>query len=349
MKKLRVLLLTHQDLVPKTSTSGLSKEEIAAAKTEYDVLRGLRRLGHEVIPLGLKDELHPLRQALAEARPHIAFNLLEEFQGEAIFDHNVVSYLELMRTPYTGCNPRGLILARDKSLAKKILHYHRLRSPGFFVFPMGRKVKRPKALSFPLIVKSLVEEASLGISQASVVHNDEKLVERVQFIHQSLGTDAIVEEYVEGRELYASVLGNDRLAVLPIWELDISGLPDDAERIATRKVKWDSAYQKRYSIELKRAEKLDSEVQRHIQRTSKRIYHVLGLSGYARIDFRLDKEGKLFFLEANPNPDINNEDEFASAAEAAGIEYDALLQRILNLGLSHRPSSAEPVGEAAQS
>jgi D-alanine-D-alanine ligase len=204
-----------------------------------------------------------------------------------------------------------------------------------------RKVKRPKALSFPLIVKSLIEEASLGISQASVVHNDEKLEERVRFIHETLDTDAIVEEYVEGRELYASVMGNERVQVLPIWELDISGLPSAAERIATRKVKWDEAYQKRYKIALRRAEGLGAEVERHIQQTSRRIYRTLGLCGYARIDFRLDAAGKLFFLEANPNPDINSDDELASAAAAGGIEYDSLLQRVLNLGLRHRLAALE--------
>jgi D-alanine-D-alanine ligase len=204
------------------------------------------------------------------------------------------------------------------------------------VFPVARKIKRPRSLSFPLIVKSLVEEASLGISQASVVYNDEKLVERVRFIHETLDTDALVEEYIEGRELYASMLGNDRVQVLPIWELDISGLPDDSERIATQKVKWDRAYQKRYKIALKHAEGLSDELLRHIQRTARRIYSALGLCGYARIDFRLDAQGRLFFLEANPNPDINVDDELASAAKAAGIEYDSLLQRVLNLGLRHR-------------
>jgi D-alanine-D-alanine ligase len=242
-----------------------------------------------------------------------------------------------MRTPYTGCNPRGLILSRDKALSKKILHYHRLPVPKFHVFPRGLKVRRPRDLRFPLIVKSLIEEASLGIAQASVVHSDEKLAERVRFIFDSLGTDVIAEQYVEGRELYASVLGNHRVRVFPTWELNISGLPEAAERIATRKVKWDRAYQKRYGIKIGPAQDLGKELERRITQTSKRIYKVLGLSGYARIDFRLDAEGQLYFLEANPNPDINDEDEFASAAEAAGVDYPALLQRILSLGIQHRP------------
>ena len=213
-KKLRVLVLMHEDLVPPDDLDDPPREDILQFKTEYDVVTGLERLGHEVHKLGVWDELAPLRKALQEGDPDIVFNLLEEFHGQAVYDHNVVSYLELMRTPYTGCNPRGLVLARDKALSKKILHYHRIRVPRFAVVPLDRKFRRPQRLDFPLIVKSLVEEASTGISRASVVHDEDKLSERIRFIHQHVRTDAIVERYIEGRELYVGVMGNQRLTVL---------------------------------------------------------------------------------------------------------------------------------------
>jgi len=333
MKKKKVIVLMHQDLVPPDDVSGLDPKRLDLVKTERNVVDGLRSLGHEVEKLGLLDELAPLRQAIQERSPHIVFNLLEEFHGEPVYDHAVVSYLDLMRTPYTGCNPRGLVLARDKALSKKILHYHRIRVPRFAVIPLGRKFRRPKRLPFPLIVKSLVEESSMGISQASVVQNDEKLEERIRFIHEKVGTDVIVEQYIEGRELYSAVMGNARLVVLPTWEILFEQIPPDAVRIATRRVKWDPEMQKRWGIFIDRARDLPESIGRRIQGVSKRIYRLLELSGYARIDFRLGTDGELYFLEANPNPEISADSEFAGAAEAAGIGYEPMLQKMLSLGL----------------
>lgn len=331
-KRLRVLVLMHRDLVPPDDVAGLTKEELAEFQTEFDVVRGLTGLGHEIRKLGLHDELAPLREELDVWKPDIVFNLLEEFHGRPAYDHNVVSYLELKGVPYTGCNPRGMMLARDKALSKKILHFHRLNVPGFAVVPLGRRLRRAKSLSFPLIVKSLIEEASLGISQASVVSNDEKLSERIRFIHQRVGTDAIVEQYIEGRELYVGVLGNHRLTALPAWELRFERLPTDAVPIATRKVKWDPATQDRWQVYIQESE-LAADDERLVERTAKKIYRVLGLSGYARIDFRLDDRGRLFFLEANPNPDIAADSEFASSGESAGMSYEEVLHRVLTLGL----------------
>jgi D-alanine-D-alanine ligase len=290
-------------------------------------------MGHEVLPLGVRDDLSVIRNTIQEWRPDITFNLLEEFDGIAMYDQNVVSYLELLRIPYTGCSPRGLMLARDKALSKQILSYHRIRVPDFAVFPIGRKVRRPRRLRFPLFVKSLVEEASLGISQASLVEDDAKLHERVAFVHERLGTDAIVEEYIEGRELYAGILGNLRLQVFPIWELLFTKMPDDAPRIATRKVKWDYEYQKKWGIVSQEASNLPSGLVDKICHLAKRIYRILGLNGYARMDLRLSAGGELYVLEANPNPQIAYGEDFAESAEKAGLDYPDLLQRILNLGL----------------
>ena len=332
-KRLRVAVLMHEDLVPPDDLSALDPKEVLRFKTERDVVCGLVRLGHEVIKIGVWDELAPLRKMLQESEPDIVFNLLEEFHGQAVYDHNVVSYLELMRAAYTGCNPRGLVLARDKALSKKILHYHRIRAPRFAVAPLGRKFKRPKRLEFPLIVKSLIEEASTGIAKASVVHADDKLQERVAFIHDKIRTDAIVEEYVTGREIYVGVLGNQRLTVLPVWELHLENLPDDAPRIATRRLKIDPEFQKKHEVTIGQAEGLSADLQRMIERTCRRIYRLLGLTGYARLDFRLTEDGQALFLEANPNPEIAADEEYAAAAQAAGISYDQMLQRFLRLGM----------------
>ena len=332
-RPLRVAVLMHPDHVPPDSLDGYSEQEILTWKAEYDVTTALRGFGHEVIPLGVQEELKPIRDCIESFKPHVMFNLLEQFHWNVLFDHNVVSYLELLRVPYTGCNPRGMILSRSKSLSKKLLHFHRVPTPEFAVFPHGRKPKRPKKLEFPLIVKSMTDHASLGISQASVVDDDEKLTERVAFIHESLGTDAIAEQFIDGREIYVGVLGNQRLKSLPVWELTFDRMPDSALHIATAKVKHDVAYQKKRGIDHRPAEDLSPELAARISNLAKRIYKILELDGYARIDFRLGADGSVYFLDANANPDIADKEEFAAAAAHDGCPYPELLQRILNLGL----------------
>src|SRR5262247_2011073 len=300
MRRLRVLVLMDTDFVPPDSTSGYTAQQIHEWKTEYDVVSTLRTAGHEVHPLGVEDELKPVRDGIEGFKPHVAFTLLEKYHGEVIYDQNVASYLELMQVPYTGCNPRGLLLARGKDLSKTLVHSHRIPTPAFAVFPMGRKVKRPKRLALPLIVKSLSADASIAIAQASVVDSDEKLAERVAFIHERVGTAAIAEQYIEGRELYVGVLGNDRLRVLPTWELEFGKLAQTAYPIATEKVKHDVDYQDRHGFRVGAAENIAPELYSRIQRTAKRVYRTLELDGYARIDFRLSADGIPYFLEANP-------------------------------------------------
>ena len=214
VKRLRVLVLMHPDLMPPASREGYTDKERHVWKTEFDVVTTLRESGHDVRAIGVQHELKPIRDEVRHWQPDVVFNLLEQFHGETAYDQNVASYLELLRVPFTGCNPRGLMLARGKALSKKLLHYHRIPVPAFAVFPMRRKVVRPARLGFPLIVKSVSEDSSIGIAHASVVDSDDKLVERVQFVHDRVGTDAIAEQYIEGREIYVSVLGNNRLQVI---------------------------------------------------------------------------------------------------------------------------------------
>src|SRR6202007_2592493 len=221
----------------------------------------------------------------------------EHFHQEPVYDQHIASFLELMQIPYTGCNPRGLILARGKALSKTLVHQRRIAVPAFGVFPMRRKVKRPARLALPLIVKSLNEDGSRGISQASIVDTDAKLAERVTFIHERVGTAAIAEQFIEGRELYVGVLGTTRLRVLPVWEFKFGTM--GGELIATEKVKHDVGYQERVGIVDGPAKNLAPELYARIQRTAKRIYRTLGLDGYARIDFRLAAAGPPYFIETN--------------------------------------------------
>jgi D-alanine-D-alanine ligase len=336
-RKLRVLALMQESLVPPDEVKGVDLAGVEW-KMEYDVVSTLRELGHEVRPLGVGGNLSDIRNAITDLKPHITFNLLEGFDDVAIWDQNVVAYLELLKVPYTGCNSRGLLLGRDKALAKKLLLYHRIPVADFVVAPRGRRFRRPKRLAFPLFVKSLTLDSSIGISQASVVEDDEKLGERVSFIHESIGTDALVERYIEGRELYVGVLGNDRLQVLPIWELYFKNLPEETRKIATERLKWSLSYQKKHGIDSGEAKDLPTGVEERIRDFCKRVYRNLMLSGCARIDLRLTEAGQAIVIEANPNPQLARDEDFAQSARKAGVEYPELIQRLLNLGLRWEPT-----------
>jgi D-alanine-D-alanine ligase len=327
----------HEDLMPPDTLEGVADKETEPWRTEYDVMSTLKKLGHETQPCGLRNDLSVVGKALEELKPHLAFNLLEEFHGQALFDQHVVSYLELMKQRYSGCNPRGLTLAHDKSLTKKILSYHRIAVPSCAVFPMGKKAVRPRGLRFPLLVKSVTEDASSGISRGSVVHDDAKLAERVVFIHEQTASHAMAEQYIEGREIYVSVMGNRRLVTYPPWELTMKNLPDGAPNIATSKVKWDKNYQKKVGLVTKAAD-LPQDLLRKLEHLSKRIYRILSLSGYARLDYRMTDDGNFYLLEANPNPQIARNEDFADSVAHAGTSYDQLLQKIITLGLSYDPT-----------
>ncbi|HMA12286.1 MAG TPA: hypothetical protein VKO83_10390 [Steroidobacteraceae bacterium] len=337
MKKRRILLLVNADLIPPDDLRGLSEDQIEACRTEYNVLSTLSNFGHEVRVLGIGDKIGELRRVVRDWRPEIAFNLLEEFSGIVTYDHYVVALLELMRQPYTGCNPRGMMLSRDKVLTKQILAWHRIPTPRFHLFPWGKAWREPRGLEFPLFVKSATDDASLGISQASIVHDSDRLRERVQFIHEQAQSDALAEQYIEGRELYVGVMGNERLTTFPVWELDFGKLSDVQAGIATRKVKWDPAYQRRHGIRTGPAEGLSEAQVGRIATLAKRVYRALHMSGYARMDIRLRPDGSVFVLEANANPNLTYGEDFAESGEVAGISYEQLLNRIVQLGLNYQP------------
>ncbi len=337
MRKIRVLFLVHEELIPPET---VSDDKVVGAdwKMEWDIISTLKQLGHEVRIIGLDDDLSPIWPVVDEFKPAIVFNLIELFADVEVFDQNLVSYLELLRLPYTGCNPRGLMLARDKALAKKLLAYHGVQAPDFIVVPRGQRAKRPLRFGYPVIVKSLTAESSIGLSQASVVANDDHLRKRVQFIHDTIGTAAIIEQFIDGREFYATILGNDRLQAFPVWEMLFGNMPETAWHIATQRAKWSVKYQKRYGIEFGKAVLTDGLGAR-VQGLAKSVYRALDLTGYARIDMRMSSDGRIFVLEANPNPQLMRGGYVAEAARVAGVSYEELLERIMALGLQWQPES----------
>jgi D-alanine-D-alanine ligase len=336
-KKLKVILLADESLVPAGDLKDYSEKQRELRKTEFDVRDAIEALGHDVISIGVSDDLSTIRGAIDAHRPDIAFNLVEEFHGVGHFDQHVVSYLELSKQAYTGCNPRGLTLARDKALTKKILAYHGLKVPEFAIFAKRRPTKRPDSLAFPLFVKSLTEEGSVGISGASIVHDDEKLMERVEYIHRTTNSTALAEQFIEGREIYVGVMGNDRVTVLPPWEFAMTKKENGAPLIASDRAKWDPEYQRQVGLKTGPA-RLSKKMQAKLAALSKEIYRLLGMSGYARLDYRVTDDGDAYLLEANPNPQIAKDEDFALSAKHVGIEYPELIEQLIQFGRRYVPS-----------
>jgi len=332
MRKRRVLLVVREDFVPPASIEGLTDKQIKPWKGEFDVREGLIERGHTVEVLGVDGDLDAVTGAVRGFKPHVVFNMLEEFAREPAFVAYLLGLFEMRGVAYTGCNPIGLLYAADKARQQRVLRQHRIRTPGFFVVARGKACVRPARMQFPLIVKGLTTHGSLGMAQASVVHDERALGERVAFVHETLSMDAIVERYIDGRELYVGVIGNKRLQVLPIWELRMDNLPKGAPFVATEKVKWDVGYQERVGLTTDAAEGLDDAVCERVRRAAKRAYRALEQSGYARMDFRLAGDGRVYLMESNPNCDLTFGEDFARSAEAAGIAYPALLERIVGLG-----------------
>ena len=333
-RKLKILALF--DTMTRTTLDQDFSAELKTEewRTEANVLNALGELGHTTEHLAIFDDLDLLRQKLKSFEPDVIFNLADQFKNNRAFDQNIVSFLEMHGLAFTGCGSTGLTLCKQKGISKKILGYHRIHVPEFAVFPRGKRTARPKRLRFPILVKPLKEEASYGISQASFVETDEQFKERVQFIHEKHDQDVIAEEYIEGREFYVSILGNHRLQVFPIRELVFQEVPPDEPKIATFKAKWDEEYRKRWGLQNRFAEGLDPALVRQIEQTCKRIYHLLTIDGYARLDLRVMPNSEVYFIEANPNPILAADEDFAQSAAKANVSYPQLIDRIVRLGLS---------------
>ncbi len=329
---MKALVLMHKDLVPSSiaKIKAGESQEGEAWEAEFDVVECLKKLGHEVLEIGVISDLKKIRQSVEEFKPKAIFNLLEEFNGEAIYDQNVVSYLELLGVSYTGCGPRGLMLSRDKALSKKIMTFHKIKTPKFQVFGRRERIKKLKLKSFPLIVKCLNEESSLGISTASKVTSEEKVYERVKYLQDQYHVDVVVEEFIEGIELYVGVIGNQRLQVLPVWQLFFDDVENPDKEIYSENAKYNKKYRARKGIRTGAAQ-ISSDLGLAASLVAKKTYKALGLNGYARIDLRVNEQGDVYVLEANPNPDISKSDDFAQSAKKAGLCYQKLLTKILKL------------------
>lgn len=333
-KKLKVLVLFDTAGTPPADQDFSRELKTEDWKTEAHVIDALHRLGHEVRTLGIYDEAGLILDEIKSHPPDVVFNLTEHFNNRSAYDRNVASLLEMLDVRYTGTGPTGLTLCKNKGMAKEILAYHHIRFPAFTIFPPGAAIRRPKRLSFPLFIKPLQEEASYGISQDSFVENDQAFEERVHFIHERMNQEALVEEYIEGRELYVSILGNKPLQVFPLREVIFSEIPEGRPRFSTFKAKWDDAYRQKWGIQNIFAQPLPEGMTERIARICKKAYQVLRMRGYGRIDLRLTPPGEIVILEANPNPNLARDDEFAESGLKTGLTYERLIQRIVALALS---------------
>src|SRR5437764_12149465 len=332
-RKLKVLVL-FDGTSPTTVDQDFSDElKTKEWKTEADVMNALGAVGHTPEHLAIYDDVDLLRQKLETFAPDVLFNLVEQFRNKSEFDQNIVSFFEMQGLPFTGCGSTGLTLCKHKGISKKILHYHGIYVPNFVVIPRGQRIARLKQPKFPILVKPVKEEASYGISQASFVENDEQFRERVAFIHENHNSDAIAEEYIDGRELYVSLMGNARLTVFPIRELVFREVRPNEPKIATYKAKWDEEYRKRWGLDGQFPEDLEPALIAEIEQTCKDIYWLLTIDGYARIDLRLAPDHKIYFIEANPNPHLAADEDFAQSAAKAGLKYPQLIDAIIRLGM----------------
>ncbi len=333
-RKLRVLLI-YDDAKPLEEGADYSiLLQAPEMKAEADVYRALCNLGHEVKLFAITDNLEALVHEVRSFSPDIVFNQAEQFAGDSAQEKNILALFEMLNVPFTGTASVGITLCKNKALTKKILTHHRLKTPDFKVFHQNSRIGKNTKLKYPLIVKPLREESSYGISMNSFVENDKALLERVQYVQESLNQDVIVEEYVQGRELYVGVLGNHRLHVFPPREMVFGEMPEEEPKIATFKAKWDEKYRKKWGIK-NRFATLSDPLHFKIEKMCKKVYGALYLQGYARLDLRLTPEGEVVVIEVNPNPFIAKEEDFALAAAKAGFTYEALIQKILHLGLGH--------------
>ncbi|MBY0554698.1 ATP-grasp domain-containing protein [bacterium] len=345
MKSLRILLLF--DLSVKIAPEDYKLYwDTPDWKTEKDIKNTLKKLGHEVIPLGIYNDIEPIIQTVQKEKPDLVFNMSEAFSGNRDFEPDMTSLLQLMGVPFTGAGPLGLRLCKDKGLTKIILNYHNIRTPQFLMIKKAAPQKSLKEFTFPAFVKPLQLESSEGISQSSYVENEKDALARIKFVHESLGVDAIIEEYIEGRELYVSVLGNEKLTVFPPRELFFKEVPEDEPKFATYRSKWDKEYRKKWGIDTGYVKSMPEGLQKNINETCKKIYKLLSIQGYGRIDLRVKQNGEIYFIEANPNPSIGKNEDYSLSASRDGVSYDELLSKIISLAMHKVPVNAQSHGQS---
>jgi len=334
-KKLKVLMLFYS---PYQKPRGYDyREEFADPDnmyTEKDVFCTLKDLGHEVSLLGIYNDISPLSEEIKENPPDVIFNMMEVFNDQTYLEKNLAALLEVLNVPFTGASSGVLYMCNNKALHKKIFNYHRIKVPRFHEFILGSRVFLPAKFQLPAIIKPLCEEASRGISQASIVDTAEAFIERVKFIHQNMGMDAIAEEYIGGRELYVTVMGYKPLVVFPPREMVFKNMSQEEPHIATYKAKWDDNYRKRWGIDSVPAKDLDKSILKGINDICRRAYRALDARSYLRFDLRLTQQGEVYIIEPNANPCIARIDEMAQAAHLAGVDYQELIQKVLEQAIT---------------
>ncbi|HXE58694.1 MAG TPA: hypothetical protein VNK43_11890 [Gemmatimonadales bacterium] len=318
-----------------TVLSYVDREDARAA--EYDpvvrqVAGALRRLGHQVSVLGVHADVKRLIGGLRRRRPDLVFNLLEMFGDNLSGDIPVTGLLDLLGLRYTGCGPGEFYLSQDKALTKKLLEYEGILYPRFAVFSKDADFETGGNLRMPLFVKPLRSDASIGIDRNSLVHDAVALMERVALIRKECDDAAIAEEYIEGREFYVGVLGNQQARALPPVELDFSGFPEGKPKIFDRRAKWEERSPEYKGTKAVLAE-LPDELRARLQKVAVDAYRAVRVRDYGRVDLRLTETGEIYVLEVNASCYLEKESEFAMAARAAGLAYPQLIGRIVELAL----------------
>ncbi len=335
----KILVILHPSLNPSDQIIKSIDRDKYSWMCEYDVINTLKLLGHKVFIQEVEFKLASIKNAIEKFKPDVVFNLLEQLNNEAVMDSNIVAYLETLNIPYTGCSSRALMIARDKALSKKIFSYHGVLTPKFEIYPLKSKRKIKSTLKFPQIVKCLNEEASLGISKSSIVYNNAELTKRVGFIHRKFQTHALVEEFIEGKEYFVGILGTDKIKTFPVWELVYKNIKNPEKEIYSENAKFNESYRQRLGIDSKKA-KISDHLEKKIKSIAREVYKILKLDSYARIDFRVTRDSKIYVLEANSNPNLAIDDEFALSAIAQGISYSELIQKLINQAISKSSSLA---------
>ncbi len=330
-RKLKILLLVDINFKPPEDHDYSEYLRTDVWTNEKHIFKALQRLGHDVKIFGVYQDIIPLIEEVKKNRPDLVFNSCEAFQDDRSMEPNIAGLVELLGVPITGTGSLGLQLCKDKGLTKKILSYHRIRVPNFEISNRKNPIRSLKNFPYPVFIKPLGAEASEGIAQMSFAETEKACIDRVKFIHESLEADAIIEEFIDGRELYVSIMGNSHLTVFPSREIFFSKIPDDEPKFASFKAKWDDAYRKKWGIRWGPAKKLPEETTKKIISTCKKIYKLFHLKGYGRIDLRIKDEKDVVFLEANPNPSLSQDDDFPSSARLAGISFDKMIERIVHL------------------
>jgi len=307
--------------------------------TERDAYKALRANGYKVRCLGIHDDISILAEEVKENRPDVIFNLTEVFDNESRFEMNIVALIEMLGIPCTGASSSALHICNDKALTKKILRCHKIKIPDFHIFRKGCRGPRiPKTLKFPLIVKPAADEASRGISRASVVNNRAALKKRVMYVHKKMGSDALVEEYIGGREFYVGVLGHKKIEAFPPIEIKFGHSLGSKARIATHRSKWDAKYRKRWGIKNILPGRFPGGIDKRMKDICKRAYRALDIRSYVRFDLRITPDGDIYILEANANPNLAKYEDFGLCAEKHGFSYPALIKKIVSLTFRSRRS-----------